>query len=673
MKLDPITLEILSRKMVAITDEVYFTVQRTARSSFVNEVADFAVAFLDFKGDVFAYPPSASFNFLMDTNFYSTIEAVPDLVPGDIIITNDPYTSNGLSTHLPDVHLIQPYFDGDRIIGYGWAFIHSLDFGGAVSGSVSAINTEIFQEGLRIPPMKLMKAGKFNEELLTLIRLNTRVPDVTIADFKAMMGALEIGNRRLQEIVDRYGADTMVQATQDIQDYTADRAREVFRRIPDGSYDFWDYLDEDVVSGIPLRVRLRMAVNDGKVLLDLTGTDPLSDSSFNLASLGRRMYWLSFRLTGFLTTFDPLIPRNAGFYRHIEVKNQPGCVFDARGHTAVGMRHSAPFRLFDCVSGAILKANPEMMTAAMGGSMATFQFAETDAHGQLKVEVVEPLRSGMGAIRGRDGVDARDNSVNNMRNRPAELVERELGLRVLNYDINPDSGGPGQWRGGVGQALTVELVGENGGEILISGLERSRMAPWGFEGGHPGALVAAIINEGRPDARPVTKGLPLNLAKGDTVTLRMPGGGGFGDPFKRDEAAVLHDAEQGFISIEGAARDYGVVIVDGVVDAKATAALRARPHLAPGLFAFGAQRDAWEAVFDDETMLEINRRLYLLPQPRRYGVRRACFDAVVPGIGHDTMTPLDQLIGDVPAARLRLRHALETILSEAAQTGRAVA
>lgn len=184
MKLDPVTLEIISRKLVAITDEVYFTVQRTARSSFVNEVADFAVAFLDVNGDVFAYPPSASFNFLIDTDFKSTIDAVPDLQPGDVIITNDPYTSFGLATHIPDVHLIQPYFHGGRIVGYGWSFIHSLDFGGAVSGSVAAANHEIYQEGLRIPPMKLRAGEAMNEQLLTLIRLNTRMADTTIADFK---------------------------------------------------------------------------------------------------------------------------------------------------------------------------------------------------------------------------------------------------------------------------------------------------------------------------------------------------------------------------------------------------------------------------------------------------------------------------------------------------------
>lgn len=663
MHLDPVTLEILGRKLVAITDEIYFTVQRTARSSYVNEVADFAVAMLDVNGDVFAYPPSASFNFLIDTNFKSTIDAVPGLEPGDVIITNDPYTSGGLSTHLPDVHLIQPYFHEGRIVGYGWSFIHSLDFGGTVPGSVSAASHEIYQEGLRIPPMKLLKRGAPNEELLALIRLNTRVPDITIADFKAMIGALETGNRRYADVIRRFGAETVLQAQEDLLNYAAARARNVLRRIPDGVYDFWDYLDDDVVTNIPLRVRLRMVVEDGQVTLDLTGTDPETQSSFNVPSLGRRMYWLSFRLTGILTTYDPDIPRNAGLYRGISVRNQPGSVFDAQPPIAVGMRHSAPYRLFDCVTGAVLQANPSLMSAAMGGSMATFRFTEKMDDGSLRVEVVEPLRSGMGALEGRDGVDARDNSINNMRNRPIETIEIEQGLRVLRYDINPDSGGPGKWRGGVGQLLVVEAIGEAGGVVQISGLERSRMQPWGFAGGKPGALVRAVINAGRPDERPVPKGQPVRLERGDTVTLQMPGGGGIGDPFDRDEDMVEIDVRRGFVSVEAAREDYGVAIVDGAVDRAATDALRgARQASSNATFDFGNQRRAWERVFGDETMLELNRRLYSVSRNRRHELRKELFRAALPGLRDGKLTPLDQLTQDPEEAAKRLFEALDRLI-----------
>jgi N-methylhydantoinase B len=206
MELDSVTLEVLSRKLAAITDEMYFSVQRASRSSYVKEAADFAVALLDINGDVFAYPPSATFAFLIDTEFKSTIDAVPDLSPGDVIITNDPYTSNGLSTHLPDLHLIAPYFVDRRIVAYGWSFVHCSDIGGSLPGSVSPALTSIYQEGFRIPPMKLVRGGVLNEDFIGLLRVNSRMAEVVIGDLKAMLGALETANRRVQELKTRRGA-----------------------------------------------------------------------------------------------------------------------------------------------------------------------------------------------------------------------------------------------------------------------------------------------------------------------------------------------------------------------------------------------------------------------------------------------------------------------------------
>jgi N-methylhydantoinase B len=319
MQLDPVTLEILSRKLAAITDEMYFSVQRAARSSYVKEAADFATALLDVEGNLFAYPPSATFAFLIDTDFKPTIDAVADLVPDDVILTNDPYTSGGLSTHLSDLHLLQPYFHNDERIAFGWSFVHCADIGGAVPGSVSPAMTNIFEEGFRIPPMKLVKRGVLNDDLLGLLRVNSRMGEQNLGDLKAMLGALEAGGRRLSEMIALQGVATVLAAQADLQEYTALKAREVLRRIPDGSYEFWDFLDDDMVTGIPIRVRLRMTVRDGEVELDTTGTDPQVRSAYNVPSMGKRMYWLSFRLTNVLTTFDATMPHNAGLYRSIFV------------------------------------------------------------------------------------------------------------------------------------------------------------------------------------------------------------------------------------------------------------------------------------------------------------------------------------------------------------------
>ncbi len=660
MQLDSVALEVMSRKLQAITDEMYFAVQRAARSSYVKEAADFATALLDPAGDVFAYPPSATFSFLIDTNFAGTLAAVAELVAGDVVITNDPYTSDGLSTHLPDLHLIQPYFAEGRIVAYGWSFVHCSDIGGSVPGSVSPALTTIFQEGFRIPPMKLVKAGVLNEEFLAILRLNSRMPEVVIGDVKAMLGALETGNRRLQELIAKQGVDRLLAAQADLQDDTAQKARAVLRRIPDGSYEFWDLLDDDMVSGIPIRVRLTMRVRDGAIELDLTDTDPAVRSAYNVPSMGRRMYWLSFRLTTILTTLDPLMAHNAGMYRSISIVNPRGSVLNAEYPDAVSVRNSVPYRLFDAISGAVLKADPALLPAPSGGTMVTISLAEIAPDGFSRVvEAIQPMRCGMGAFAGRDGFDVRDNSLNNMRNHPTELVEAQSSIRVLDYDIRPDSGGPGQWRGGVGQAITVEILCD-GGIFLARGLDRMRFPAFGVAGGHPGATLRIILNRGRTDARLLGKIHELHVRRGETVTLLMPGGGGFGDPLKRDPAAVLDDVLRGFVTVTGAERDYGVVVRGDALDEEATTAVRQRRSNTdpPRDFTFGPERDAWESVFTDATMQRMNRHLYRLPKSVRQDARTHLFEAAIPGISAPSRAPDAPLLPDPEAAAARLRAAL---------------
>ena len=664
MQLDPVMLEVISRKLAAITDEMYFSIQRAARSSYVKEAADFGTALLDPKGDVFAYPPAATFCFLIDTDFAATLSQLTDLGPGDVILTNDPYASGGVSTHLPDLHLFRPYFHDGAIIAWGWSFVHCADIGGAVPGSVSPALTNIFMEGFRIPPLKLVRRGQPNEDLFALLKINSRMGELNLGDIRAMLGALETGERRVSELIGRVGAAALRAAEQAIQDYTAAKARDVLRRIPDGSYEFCDFLDDDMLTGIPIRVRLKLTVQDGLIDLDTTGTDPQVRSAYNVPTMGRRTYWLTFRLTTILTTFDSLMPHNAGLYQGISVQVPPGSVLRAEYPDAVVVRNSVPYRLFDCISGAIMRANPAMLPAPNGGTLITFSLSEIGPDGYTRVvEAIEPLRCGMGALDGRDGVDARDNNLNNMRNHPLELVEATSSIRILNYDIRPDSGGPGRFRGGVGQTVTAEVLCD-GGIVLARGLDRMRFPPWGVAGGLPGARMQAIYNQGRANARRLGKIHELHMRKGDTITLDLPGGGGYGDPLARDPAAVLADTEDGFVSIAAAARDYGVVIADGAVDAAATVALRAgRAGEAAGRswFGFGPDRELWESVFTDAAMERLNRHLYALPKSVRLDVRAEVFEAAVPGIVKGSGVPITELIPDPAAARARLAAALDAL------------
>jgi N-methylhydantoinase B len=661
MKLDPVTLEILSNKVVAIAEEMYFALKRASRSIYVKEADDFDVALLDTSGDLFAHAASATMNFLIDAPFAPTIKAVPDLEPGDVIITNDPYTSEALSTHLPDIHLIRPYFHGKKIVAYGWCFVHSTDMGGSVPSSIAPSLSEIFQEGLRIPPMKFVKRGKINDDVLGIVMANNREPEVNMGDIRAMLGSMETGEARVRELIERHGVQAFLDVQGDLLDYTAKKARDVLRRIPDGVYEFWDFMDDDRVTRIPLRVRVKLTAKDGKLNIDLSGTDPQVRAAYNVPTNGKRNYWITIRLTNFLTTYDLSMPKNAGLYRTIDAVVPPGIVMNAEFPDACGVRSSPSLRVSGAINGAIIKAHPGLMPAPSGGNSMPFALAEYDTLGvKRSVQVIEPMRGGMGAMKGQDGVDGRDTSLNNMRNHPVESVECDMGVVFRNYDIRPDSGGPGKWRGGVGQVITVEVL-RDGGSFLSRGMERLRFPPYGVLGGKPGEGMRAILNRGRADERKLTKFDQLPVNAGETLTFMMAGGGGYGDPFERDPERVQSDVEVGFVTHAGARRDYGVVIDDdGAVDEAATAECRANlvKDNNRADFDFGPEREAWERVFDDETMWELNRRLYELPKSVRQDKRRWIIEQAVPDLPRAGAGLLTDVLADADAARRRLRHAM---------------
>ena len=662
MSLDPILLEILCNKAEAATAEMSATLQRTSRTLYVKEAADFACALVSIHdGKFFAFPRTSGVTIFLDLDCSETIRAVPDLEPGDVIITNHPYQSGGLATHMPDIHMVRPYFHDGRIVGYGWCFIHSTDIGGRVPSSISPSNREIFQEGLLIPPLKIAKRGELNKDLIAVYRSNCRTPDANMGDIKAMLASLRTGAQRVADMIEQHGLGTFLDCQEELQAYSATKAQAVLRRIPNGEYVFWDYLDDDIVSPIPLRVRVRLVVKDGTVHLDLTGTDPQVAAAFNVPTGGTRHTWLTMRLLTLVCTHDKSVPLNAGIFRPVSVTNPPGTVLHAEFPDAVGVRHGPARRLNDALTGALLKAAPELMAAPTCGANAPVVLAEPDtASGNRNVLVLEPLWGGMGAWRGHDGVDGRDSTMSNMRNHPVEIVEQDAGVVVHEYGLRPDSGGAGQWRGGVGQVFTFEVL-KDGSSVQARGMERFRFPPWGVAGGKPSARMRCVRNLGRTDEQELDKLDELFVNAGDTVTFMLPGASGFGDSFRRDPEAVLHDVRLGFVSHEAAERDYGVVIADGRVDAKATErarATRVRDNFRAD-FDFGPEREAWEAVFDDATMLELNRRLYALPKAVRNERRRRIFFQALPGLGVGGGRAFLDLLAEPEVVKARLLEAMD--------------
>jgi N-methylhydantoinase B len=664
MPLDPVTLGILAYKFSAVTDEMTLNLKRASRSVYVKEAADFGTGLVDLDGHVFAFPASTSVS-AIERDCGKTIAAVETLEEGDAIITNDPYRSGGLATHLPDLHIVMPYFHQGRIVAHGWCFIHFMDMGGRVPASISPSNSEIFQEGLIMPPTKIMKRGRLDQEILNILAANCRTPAQNVADIKAMLGALETGRKRFADLVAQHGIDAIEAARQQVQDYAAAKARDVLRRIPDGVYDFWDYMDDDLVTGIPVRFRVQMTVRDGEVLVDTTGTDPQVRAAFNLPTHGWRHPWLAVRLTQFMLTYDRSLPLNYGMYRHIKAVNPAGTVLHAEFPDAVGVRHSSAHRFNDALAGAMMKACPALMPAPTSGVIVPIVLAETDPRGGSRnITVVEPLVGGRGGCLGLDGTDARDNSAANLSNHPIETIETEIGAVIRRYDIRCDSGGPGQWRGGVGQVITIEILRDDG-MLLARGMDRMRFIAWGYDGGAPAQPLRLVANMGRPDEREYQKIDEIRLNAGETVTFLSPGGGGYGDPFRRDPAAVERDVRLGFVSRAAAERDYGVVLdAAGLVDGEATATSRAArpPPDDSRKFDFGAERRAWEAVFDDATMLDLNRRLGALPKPQRQPARRRIFDAVAPELGLRQPIRFAEAFADPAPARARLAAAMAAVL-----------
>ncbi|WP_341359889.1 hydantoinase B/oxoprolinase family protein [Georgenia sp. M64] len=652
MTLTNVDLGIVAAKLAAVSEEMCLTLQRTSRSLYVKETADFCCAIAGPDGRFVAYPKAIGVSGFVGLDVLETVRAAEvagPLEPGDVVVANDPYRTGGLATHLPDIQMVAPYFLDGEVVAYGWAFIHCSDIGGRVPSSVSPFNDSIFAEGLRIPPVRLVRGGTTVPDVEALLLANTRTPEANRGDLQAMVSALATGRRRVGEVAAQHGRAAVLEGGESAVARTRERAREALRSLTDGTYRFVDLLDNDAVSPVPVRISVTVTVDDGRIHIDFTGTDPQVAAAFNIASFGRPHAWLTTRVLALIGTIDPDLALNGGLMDLISITAPPGSVVNAVEPAAVGVRHATASRVNDALSGALIQAAPRIVPAASSGVVIPVVLAEETGTGQ-NVQVVEPMVGGTGGRYGGDGVDGRDAGISNLSNNPVETVEAELGARILRYGLRPDSGGPGTWRGGMGLELVFRVDGTS--SLLARGLERQVFAPWGAMGGSPGLTAEIVINEGTDRAVRVRTVDVLPLDPGDVVTIRTPGGGGYGDPFERDVAAVLDDVRRGLVTRERARADYGVAVTDGLtLDETETAHLREeRPSTGSGR---GLARERWDAVFTEDLHDALVEALDALPVGRRSArkieiVREvlAVLPAGFPGV--------DTADGELEAARRRL-------------------
>lgn len=616
---DQVFIEILRNRFQAIANEMASTILRTGYTVFVKETADYGAGLVSRSGELFAAPVNLGVSVMIGMPLEAIIRDI-DWEDGDVVIVNDPYSSEGLITHLPDIYLIRPIFHEDELICFGLDFVHSSDIGGKVPGSISPSSTDIYQEGLRIPPYKLVRKGELDEAFLRLFLANCRIPDQNHGDLRALLSALHTANDRIHGLIERYGCDAVLDGIEDVLDYGEARARALISELPDGDYEFVDYLEADMTPVGLIRIKLTLRIKGDQITFDFTGTDPQVQAAMNLPSFSHRGHWMIvIGIVNYLRTVDPHIPYNSGLVRPIEVIAPRGSLVNPEPPAACGVRAATQFRILDMTMGALGRVVPDVIPAAGAGQISVALVATPDlADGTMKVSVLQPLCGGSGGRPSQDGIEAGD-FCTFLRNIPNETLEHDLPIVIERYGLRPDSAGAGAHRGGSGVEFSFQLMAPTA-IMTARGMERYVFPPWGRRGGDTGTTGLTLVRRaGGAEVDSIGKIDVLHLGQGDTVSIFTQGGGGFGDPFTRDPKLVERDVMRGLVSATAAERDYGVVIRDGVLDEPTTQALRAaRPvSIAIGEYTFGAERAAYDRIWPGKAIEKINGLVTRFPMTIR--------------------------------------------------------
>ena len=669
MAIDPVTLEVLRNYYQAIVEDMARIMERTAYTTFVKETADFSTGLVSTGGEYVAYPWNLGASPYLGLNMASTLRYFDHYEDGDIVICNDAYLSGPLCTHLPDVHVLRPIFHADRLICWGYAFVHSSDMGGAVPASVWPRATEIFQEGLRLRPTKLYRAGRLQEDVRNVILDNCRIPEMNWGDIKAMCAAVNSCDRRVQEMIRKFGIATVVEGIDAVLDYAERRARAALAKIPDGTYRFTDYMEDDLQSEVPVRIKVALTVDGDSVHLDFTGSDPQVASALNIASHGVTHPFLCLAITAYIVSEDPEIPKASSILRPVRVTAPPGSVVNSQFPAPIGVRFGTVLRVFDAVLGALAQALPGRIPAAPAGAISPVVASTLDPlTGMRHVQVVEPMLGGGGGRPTMDGLDAADSSSGFLRNTPVESIEAEVPIVMRRYHLVPGTGGAGAHRGGLAVRLDFQVFHPHA-IVTARGMERFKLEPWGVAGGRAGTTGSCVVNRDTPRAREIGKVDVLRLEPGDAVSIVSPAGGGHGDPRRRDPERVRGDVRAGFLTEAQAREQYGVVLRDGAVDLAATERARAAmPPPPEGMFDCGAARAALERRWPPALQDAAARVLESVPPAVRDWGKHQIYEHVQRVAAERAPT-----VADVEAAWTQIRARLGRALGwlEAADPGEA--
>jgi len=575
--IDPITLEVVRNKLDAIADEMEITLLKSSHSAIVKEALDASAAIFDAQGKQIAQAAASPIHLGMIIPAVDRfVERFPleSMRDGDVFVLNDPFDGG---THLPDIVMTMPVFASQRLIAMTTAITHHQDMGGRSPGSTPVDATEIYQEGLRIPPMKLYDAGRVNSTLLDIIRRNVRIPDVVIGDLYGQLAACHVGKLGVLALAERLGADALAANMSELLERAERLTRSAIDEIPDGQYHFVDYLDNDGVDLERLvRIEVTVTVSGSDLTVDFTGSDPQVKGPINcvLASTLSAVYYVLKVVVG------RDVPNNAGCYRPVHLVLPEGSIVNANAPAAVNSRSIVVRRIVDSLLGALNKALPGKLPAASNGHPLVMSIGGIDPADGNPYVTAEIAAGGMGGRPNKDGLESIQTDTSNAQNIPAEALELEFPIRVAYWRLRRDSGGTGRFRGGLGFEKGFEVL--RGTARVSHRGERHRTAPWGLFGGGPGASSRSLLRpNGKPEVEVPSK-LEFTLDPGDRLDVWTTGGGGFGDPLERDPELVLADVLDRKVSLDAARDGYGVVVSGRAVDALATASLRDELRTARG-------------------------------------------------------------------------------------------
>lgn len=628
--LDPVTIEVLRNRFMGVVRELGAVIRNAAHTVFVKETADFGAYLVSPAGEVFMTPDDMGIFITIGTPMADAIAAFDTYQEGDVCITNDPASSGGMVTHLPDFFMWTPVFAPDRVgpICFVFSFIHSTDVGGVVAGSVSPTATDIFQEGFILPPAKLRVAGELDEQLLRLVLANTRVADLNRGDLGAQFAGLDIGRRRMGELIDSYGTQTIREGIEGVLDYSEQQARAVFSEIPDGTYTFSDYLEADFGASdeLAIRIKLDLVVSGSDITLDFSATDPQVQLALNLATHSKGGHNMIVpALVNYLRSRVSDITYNSGMVRPVTLVAPRGSLLNPEPHAPVGARQATMFRVPDVICGALAQAVGDQIPACGAGQGAILLVAAPDFDdGRNRVSIVQPLIGGSGARAGADGIDGVDFVAGFYHNIPTEILENDAPVLVERYGLREDGAGAGRWRGGVGLAYAVRAVSPHA-IATCRGMDRTFFRPWGRRGGTAGSPGYARLVRASGVTDSLGKIDLVELEPGDVLEIATPCGGGYADPLERDPQAVLCDVADGLCDPQIASAVYGVVVAANRVDEAQTSLLRERMRAVAGQpqeFSLGPEREAYEATWTDALQTAVNEEIWSYPTAVRNVVKK---------------------------------------------------